>query len=255
MMGNLETTHLNLETARPSLETVRVSLDAAYLLHVPPAVGERTLLVLTLHGYGSNPEVMLRLSVPAVGEDCIVASLRAPNQAYASAGPSSSGSPAATAGPTSDAVAYNWGTRRHPELNIKLHHDIVRAVAAQLRARFSINQRRTVLMGFSQPVGLNYRFIGTYPEEAGGIIAICGGVPKDWAEEDKRDKYHPVDAPILHISRSEDEYFPADYALGFPDRLRAHAADVEFHLLPGAHRFPSKAAPLIRAWRERVFGA
>jgi predicted esterase len=220
------------------LSTVCVNLNVAYLLHVPGAVNERTLLVLALHGYGSNPEVMLRLSVPAVGEDCIVASVRGPNQAYAS------GSPA------SEEVAYNWGTRRHPELNIQLHHDIVRAVAVELRARFSVNARRTVLMGFSQPVGLNYRFIGTHPEEAGGVIGICGGVPKDWAE----DKYQPVDAPILHISRSEDEYFPTDYVKGFPDRLRQHARDVEFHLLPGGHRFPSKAKPLIQAWRERVFG-
>ncbi len=96
-------------------------------------------------------------------------------------------------------------------------------------------------MGFSQPVGLNYRFIGTHPEEAGGVIGICGGVPKDWAE----DKYKPVAAPILHISRSEDEYFPTDYVKGFPDRLRQHARDVEFHLLPGGHRFPSKAKPII----------
>jgi predicted esterase len=223
------------------LSTVSVNLNVEYLLHVPPAVDERTLLVLALHGYGSNPEVMLRLSVPAVGEDCIVASVRAPNQAYASGNPAT------------EEVAYNWGTRRHPELNIQLHHDIVRAVAAQLHSKFagiSMNAGRTVLMGFSQPVGLNYRFIGTHPEEAGGIIALCGGVPKDWAE----DKYQPVAAPILHISRSEDEYFPTDYVKGFPDRLRKHAADVEFHLMPGAHRFPSKAKPIIRAWRERVFG-
>jgi predicted esterase len=184
---------------------------------------------------------MLRLSVPAVGEDCIVASLRAPNQAYASGNPAT------------EEVAYNWGTRRHPELNIQLHHDIVRAVAADLRSRFAdveMDAGRTVLMGFSQPVGLNYRFIGTYPEEAAGVIGICGGVPKDWAE----DKYKPVAAPILHISRSEDEFFATDYVRGFPDRLRQHASDVEFHLLPGGHRFPSKAGPLIRAWRERVFG-
>jgi len=250
MIGILETVHTSLETARVSLETTHVSLDVAYLLHVPPSVDERALLVLTLHGYGSNPEVMLRLSVPAVGEDCIVASLRAPNQAYAAGSPSAAGSPAPTAGPTSDAVAYNWGTRRHPELNIKLHHEIVRAVAAQLRTRFSVDARRTVLMGFSQPVGLNYRLIGTHPDDAGGVIGICGGVPKDWEE----DKYHPVAAPILHISRSEDEYFPTDYVRGFPDRLRKHARDVEFHLLPGAHRFPSKATPIIRAWRDRVFG-
>jgi predicted esterase len=220
------------------LETVSINLGVAYLLHVPPAVDERTLLVLTLHGYGSNPEVMLRLSVPAVGQDCIVASIRAPNQAYASGNPAT------------EEVAYNWGTRRHPELNIELHHDIVRAVAAKLRGRFGVPARRTVLMGFSQPVGLNYRFIGTYPEEAGGVIGICGGVPKDWSE----DKYKPVTAPILHISRSEDEYFAADYVRGFPDRLRQHAADVEFHLIPGGHRFPSKARPIVKAWRERVFG-
>ena len=126
-----------------------------------------TLLVLTLHGFGSNPDVMLRLSVPAVGEECIVASLRGPNQHYLSGNPAS------------DEVGYNWGTRRHPELNIRLHHEIVQAVAKQLRARFSIPAHRTLLMGFSQPVGLNYRLIGTYPGEAGGIIGICGGVPKE----------------------------------------------------------------------------
>ena len=219
------------------LGSVLVSLEASYHLHVPPHVDGRTILVLALHGYGSNPDAMLRLSLPAVGDHCVVASLRGPNQYFLSGSPGT------------DEVGYNWGTRRHPDLNIRLHHQIVRTVAAELRARFSIPARRTMLMGFSQPVGLNYRFIGTYPEEAGGVLGICGGVPKDWEE----DKYHPVTAPILHISRAEDEFFPAEVARGFPERLRHHATDVEFHLLPGTHRFPSKAAPLIKAWMERTF--
>lgn len=220
-----------------NLEFVQVHFDAGYLLHVPPRVDERTLLVLTLHGFGQNPEAMLRLTVPSVGEDCIVASLQAPNQDYLSGNP------------TSHDVGYNWGTRKHPELNIRLHHRIVRGVRARLRERFGVPASRTLLMGFSQPVGLNYRFIGTYPEEAGGVIALCGGVPKDWEDA----KYSRVDAPILHISRSEDEYFPVDVVRGFPDRLKHHATDVEFHLLPGAHRFPSKARPILRAWMDRVF--
>lgn len=180
---------------------------------------------------------MLRLTAPTVGEECIVASLRAPNQDYL------------TGNPATNDVGYNWGTRKHPDVNIRLHHDIIRAVAAQLRARFDLPASRTVLMGFSQPVGLNYRFIGTYPEEAGGVIALCGGVPKDWEEA----KYSRVDAPILHISRSEDEFFPVETVRGFPDRLKHHATDVEFHLLPGAHRFPSKGRPVVRAWMDRVF--
>jgi predicted esterase len=219
-----------------SLESVQVQLEAAFLLHTPAYVGEDTALVLALHGYGSNPDVMLRLAVLALGEDCVIASLRGPNQSYV------------TGTPATEEVAYNWGTRRHPELNIRLHHEIVRTVAASLRGRFSIPARRTVLMGFSQPVGLNYRFIGTHPEEAGGVIGICGGVPKDWEE----DKYATVDAPVLHISRSEDEFFPAAVASRFPDRLRHHATNVEFHMLAGGHRFPSKAGPLIREWMSRL---
>jgi predicted esterase len=217
------------------LETVQIPFEAGFLLEAPQAVNARTILVLALHGYGSNPEAMLRLASAAVGEDCVVASLRGINQYY------SSGSPGG------DEVAYNWGTRRHPELNIKTHHEFVRTVAGNLRRRFAIPVGRTILMGFSQPVGMNYRFIGTHPEEAGGVVAICGGVPKDWEEA----KYREVDAPILHISRSEDEFFPADVASRFPERLRHHAKDVEFHMLPGGHRFPSKAAPLIREWLSR----
>ena len=218
-----------------------VPLETEYLLHIPSVVNERTLLVLTLHGYGSNPEVMLRLSTLALGEDAIVASLRAPNQHYLSSGPL--GTPA----PGSE-IGYNWGTTRHAALNIALHHEIVRTISADLLQQFGIPVRHLILMGFSQPVGLNYRFIGTYPEAAGGVIAMCGGVPKDWEE----DKYSRVEAPILHIARSEDEFFPEAVARGFPDRLRAHAANVEFHMLPGKHRFPSKAAPVIREFMERV---
>jgi predicted esterase len=218
-----------------------VHLEAEYLLYVPRAMDDRTLLVLTLHGYGSNPEAMLQLSTMALGEDAIIASLRAPNQHYLSSG--AMGTPV----PGSE-VGYNWGTTRHAPLNIKLHHEMVRAISGELRGRFSIPAKRVVLMGFSQPVGLNYRFFGTYPEEAGGVIAMCGGVPKDWEE----DKYRAVEAPILHIARSEDEFFPEAVARGFPDRLRAHAPNVEFHMLPGKHRFPSKAGAIIREFTGKI---
>ncbi len=194
-----------------------------------------------MHGYGSNPEVMLRLSEAALGKDSIIASLRAPNQQYLNTG--ALGTPL----PGSE-IGYNWGTNLHAAQNIRMHHEIVRTISAELQERFGIPAKRTVLMGFSQPVGLNYRFIGTYPEAAGAVIAMCGGVPKDWEE----DKYGRVDSPILHIARSEDEFFPEAVAQGFPARLKAHATDVEFHMLPGKHRFPSKAGSIIRAFLDRL---
>ena len=82
------------------------------------------------------------------------------------------------------------------------------------------------------------------------MLAICGGVPRDW----KEDKYRPVSASILHIARDEDEFYPVAVAEDFPRRLRLRAADVEFHVLPGKHRFPSQAGAVVRPWLARVFG-
>jgi predicted esterase len=213
------------------------ALRCRYLLHVPSDPGN-SLVVLTLHGYGSNPEAMLRLTIPLVGAGHVVAAIQAPFQHYL--GENRGGAE----------TGYNWGVRNHHEDAIRLHHYMVRRVLEELRHRFAVEARRCLLVGFSQPVGLNYRFIGTYPEVAGGVVGLCGGVPRDWEE----DKYRAVTTPLLHIAREEDEFFPVETSSKFPERLRTHAADVEFHMMPGGHRFPSKASAIVQPWLERVFG-
>ena len=115
--------------------------------------------------------------------------------------------------------------------------------------RFGIAADSTLLVGFSQPVGLNYRFVATYPGAVRGVIGICGGVPRDWEEA----RYQPVDAAILHIARDEDEFYPVPVVTNFPDRLRTRASEVQFELLPGGHRFPSKARTIIEPWVKRIF--
>jgi predicted esterase len=195
--------------------------------------------VLALHGYGSNPETMLRLTKPTVDASVAVASLEGPNQHYTGDGP------------TSGIPGYNWGIRQHHAEAVILHHEMALEALRQIQVRFSLPATRCFLSAFSQAVGLNYRFVGTYPDAVGGVIAICGGVPKDWEEP----KYRDFDTPILHISRSEDEFFPEAVVAGFPARLRTHAKDVEFHLLPGGHRYPSNARDYVRPWMNRVIGA
>ena len=214
-----------------------VPLSCNYLLLIPEKLGSDTLGVIALHGYGSNAADMLRLTAMAAGRDHVIAALQAPNQHYADR-------------PGVDApAAYNWGIRQHWEDSIGMHHAMVKAVAGEVGGKFGFGPQRMVLMGFSQPVGLNYRFAGTQPEIFGGVIGICGGVPRDWEEP----KYQAVRAAVLHISRDADEFYPVALAQEFPARLRAHAADVEFHMLPGGHRFPSKAAGIVRPWLGRVF--
>ncbi len=222
-----------------SIESRRYQVPACcdYLLFIPPTRGPQTLGVVALHGYGANPADMLRLTALAVGREHVIAAMQGPYQHY----PEQPGANA-TAG-------YNWGIRQHWQDSVAMHHAMVSAVAHELQGELGLAPERIVLLGFSQPVGLNYRFMGTNPGAFGGVIGICGGVPRDWEE----DKYQAVTAPILHISRDEDEFYPVEVIKGFPARLRAHAADVEFHLLPGKHRFPSTAAGIVRPWLQRKF--
>ncbi|MBI3681395.1 MAG: hypothetical protein HY235_13505 [Acidobacteria bacterium] len=223
----------------PPFETHAFSLPVRchYLLHVPPHPHD--LLFLALHGYGMNARTMLELALQALGPNQLVASLQAPNQFYLQQSPAGS------------QIGYNWGTRDHGAASIRLHHEMVRHVRSELENRFQIPAVRTILIGFSQPVGYNYRFAATCPAEIGGVIGICGGVPKDFETGD----YTRVSAALVHIARQEDEFFPPSVTADYERKLRTRAADVEFHLLPGSHRFPSKAGQVIEPWLKRVFRA
>jgi predicted esterase len=221
-------------------QTFTARLECRYLLHIPEALDHNSLLVITLHGYSSNPEAMLRLTAGLVGDSHVIASIQAPNQHYVADGlPDRQSVP-----------GYNWGISPHWASAVRLHHDMLLQTLESLRERFKMGKERCLLAGFSQPVGLNYRFAGTHPGEVAGIIGLCGGVPRDWEE----DKYQPVQSAVLHISRDQDEFYPVEMVTKFAERLRRHAADVEFHLLEGPHRFPSKAGEIVRAWTDRVFG-
>jgi len=211
-------------------------LECHYLLHVPEQVDERRLLVLTLHGYGSNPADMLRLTKTMLGAGHVIASLQAPSQFFPSNTPDGT-------------VGYCWGSPAHPQASVRLHHEMLLHVVGEAGGRFGIGAERTLLLGFSQPVGMNYRFAATHPEAVRGVIGICGGMPKNWDDGD----YTEVSAALMHIARREDEIFPPNVTGKYADRLRLRADDVEFHLLEGGHRFPSKAGPIVERWIDRVF--
>jgi predicted esterase len=213
-------------------------MTCRYLLAVPDRVPADPAIVLALHGYGSNPETMLRLTTQTVDSDVVVASLQAPNQHYTGDGP------------RSGVAAYNWGIRQHHADSVRLHHEMLLRTLAELQTRFGVGPGRCFLTAFSQAVGMNFRFLGTHPDAVAGAIAICGGVPKDWEEA----KYSDFSTPILQIARSEDEFFAEATAAGFPDRLRKHARNVEFHMIPGQHRYPSNARNFVRPWMARVLG-
>ena len=209
-------------------------LDCHYLLRVPELVDDRTPLVATLHGFGGNPETMLRLTARLLDRPAVIAAVQGPYQFFQ--------------GVKNPEVGYGWITNRHPAESILLHRDMVSHVLDEVGGEAGIPPGRRLLAGFSQSVSLNYRLAATCPEVVGGVIAICGGLPGDWDEG----SYQNVSASVVHIARREDEYYPANVTEHYAERLRRRAADVEFHLIDGGHQIPSEGSKLIGPWLQRI---
>jgi len=214
--------------------TFSARLDCHYLLRVPPAIDQRTLLVVALHGFGQNAEVMLPLTDKLMSGRHVIASLEGPFQFFLN-------------GKTAEA-GFSWGANRHAPASIRLHHEMVLHVLNEAGRAYGIPPERRLLVGFSQPVALNYRFAATWPDAVRGVIGLCGGLPGDWEAAN----YRPVKASVLHMARREDEFYPPNVTEQYARRLRLRAEDVEFHLLEGGHRFPSRGDVLVEGWLGRI---
>jgi predicted esterase len=202
-----------------------VPLHGSYLFDSPQ---DPPFIAVALHGYGQTAEVMGAYARQLLGPEPAIAAIQAPHPTYLDRLPGGK-------------IGYHWGTSADWPAAIALHHQILLRVVSDLPFK------PILLLGFSQPVGLNYRFLDAHPGQVHAVIGLCGGVPKDWCPQS-------IQTPVLHIARSEDEFYPPETAIDFETRLRRYALDVEFQLIPGKHRFPSDGRRLVRPWVERVFG-
>lgn len=199
-------------------------------MQTPEGECDPSVFIVALHGFGMDPETMLRLAGTWFAQYRI-ASVQAPHPFYKTA--------------HTREVGYSWATHLQSEECVRLHHEILQHVLQDIDAA----PEQVLLVGFSQPVGLNYRFVATHPGLVRGVIGVCGGVPKDW----ETGAYARVDASLLHIARTQDEIYKVDATRNYQERLSTRASDVEFLELPGGHRFPSLAQPAVQDWVRRKF--
>jgi predicted esterase len=177
-------------------------------------------------------ERMLELTRHLIGPEPALVAVEAPNASHLGPDPRTAG------------TGYNWGIRETTEFHVDFHHRIVGSILNCIGSSFPIGPRRTVLTGFSQPVGLNYRYAAGFPEMIGGVLALCGGVPEEW---DRR-AVRPLPLSVLHVARTEDEFYPLDTIDVFDRRLRRSVRDVTMLRLTGQHRFPLQASAEVRSW-------
>lgn len=213
-----------------------------YSLRLPPGFSRRRRwpLLVALHGYEGNKDSMLRLAAKIAGDRFVIASLQGPYQFLVRK---------ETNGRSEVRVGFGWLTRYEPEDSIALHHQNVQHVIDEASREYGIDHRRVFLLGFSQSVSLNYRFVFTYPDVIRGVVAICGGIPGDY----ERREYQRTNTDVLHVAADADEFYDLERVKTFEPALKRRAAGVELRIYKGGHAVPLPAVKHIARWlNERI---
>jgi len=211
-------------------------INIYYDLHVPQGYrpdGKYPLLI-ALHGYEGNKESMMALAKKINKEDWLIASLQGPYQFLIRP----------KDGEQETGVGFGWVTRYKSQESVALHHRAIFDLIGDVSADYRVDERNIFLLGFSQAVGLNYRFVFTYPDVIRGVVAVCGGIPGDFQEK----PYYNTKTEILHIAAEMDQYYPLERSRGFKEALQRRAERVDFKTYPVGHVFPRESLGYIREW-------
>lgn len=209
-----------------------------YDLYVPEAAEQKPLpLLIALHGYEGNKESMMALAQKINRRDFLIASVQGPHSFFMRSEEE----------PRKPRVGFGWMMLYKADETIDLHHRTILSVIENTAAAYPVKREEIFLLAFSQSVALNYRFTFTHPNLIRGVVAVCGGIPGDWAE----DKYQPSATDVLLIAGDSDEIYPIERARTFKEALEMRAHEVKFQSYPQGHVFMRESLPVIDEWLQQ----
>ncbi len=194
-------------------------------------------LIIALHGYGGDKTSMMRMMRNINEKDYVIACLQGPHQHMILPPPVDK-----------PGIGFGWLTNFKPEESVALHHQNVSKMIEDLTLRGAADAQNIFLLGFSQAVGVNFRFAYTHANLLRGVIAICGGIPGDWKTEGK---YSGEDLDVLYIGTERDEFYQPEMIKKFSESLQSRARSVELQMFDDLHKIPKASYQTIDAWIKR----
>ena len=219
----------NLRSERALIAEVKLYYD----LYIP-AAGACPLLI-ALHGYGANKRQMMREARAIAPDGFAVAAAQGFHQHIRE--PKEEGGPLR--------YGFGWVTNFRPEESVALHHRVLIDLIVTLAHEGVADPARVFLLGFSQAVGINYRFAFTHSERLRGVVGVCGGLPGDW---ETSELYQRADVAVLHLHGAQDEFYPPARVADYAERLRARSHDVEVRSYEAGHEMTPAMRADAKAW-------
>ncbi len=216
-------------------EAIEVRFVSSARLHLvrprTPAAGPAPLLLL-LHGYAQDPEVLLRFAEGIVPPGVALALPEAPN-AFARRGAT-----------PRHGVVHDWIVRRPRGPEDRRNTAYLLAALDAVRHRTRVDPARTVVLGYSQGAGVAFHLATERPDAVSAVVSLAGGFAADYR-------------PRLCALRGKDVLFvgghsDASYPPAYQDELCREISDAGVALtretLDAGHALLEPAAPLVARW-------
>ncbi len=215
-------------------QAIAQQVSCYYDLYVPEGDAPKPLLI-ALHGYGGDKSSMMRLARRINEQDFVIAALQGVHQHMI----------IPKTREEKLGFGFGWVTNFKPEESVELHHRNIRHIISTLTNKGIADGRNVFLMGFSQAVGANFRFAFTHANLLRGVIAICGGIPGDWAVEGK---YEGEGLDVLYLGANQDEFYTPERLQQFASAIAQRAQAVELKMFDCGHEVPRDSYPTIDQW-------
>jgi predicted esterase len=219
-----------------SEQNISQQISCYYDLYVPDG-NQPKPLIIALHGYGGDKSSMMKLMRNINSDDYVLACLQGPHQHMILPPPKDK-----------PGIGFGWLTNFKPEESVALHHRNISQIISELVERGVADARNIFLLGFSQAVGVNFRFAFTHSNLLRGVVAICGGIPGDWKTEGK---YNCENLNVLYIGTAHDEFYTPEIIRNHSEALQTKAKSVEVEIFDDTHRVPRNSYQSINQWIKR----
>lgn len=221
---------------------LRIEATAYVRMHIPDDVADGPApALMALHGYAQDGEAMFTYARRVAPTGTIVIAPEGPQAFYAERWRKDVGA---------RRIAYGWIADPDRPAAEARNRDFLGKALDHAAASHAIDPARTVVLGYSQGVGVAADFAVHARKRIGGLIGLAGGVPTA-----NRPSLGALEGlPVLWLTGTCDRYYAADYNAKVVERLAAAGAELTAEALDLEHALLDDVAPQVRAWLAARLG-
>ena len=221
---------------------LRIEATAYVRVHIPDDVAEGPApALMALHGYAQDGEAMFAYAKSVAPAGTIVIAPEGPQAFYAERWRKDVGA---------RRIGYGWIADPDRAAAEARNRDFLGKALDHAAEAHAIDPARTVVLGYSQGVGVAADFAVHARERVGGLIGLAGGVPTA-----NRPALGALEGlPVLWLTGTRDRYYAADYNAKVVERLAASGTDLEAEALDLEHALLDDVAPRVTAWLSARLG-